>query len=118
MFGYHTIGCGRSPNPNVRGSPNTAGTFGLPPTKYPAGWFNETTVDGMRAEYLSGKWNRTDDLLLASLELKNDFFWQSHTLSNQARDNLGEVDCQSEDGGKRPGGVLLGVSIAAAATVA
>lgn len=78
--------------------------MGLPPTKEPADWFNQATIDNMTAEYESGTWNRTDDLLVASLEQKNDFFWQSHTLSHQARDNLGEVDCQSEDGGKRPRG--------------
>lgn len=52
----------------------------------------------MRAEF--DDWKANDDLLEASLDTKNDFFWHSHTLSHQARDNLGEVDCESEDGGK------------------
>lgn len=47
-------------------------------------------------------WKKEDDLLAATLEMKDDFFWQSHTLSHQARDNLGEVDCESEDGGTIP----------------
>lgn len=62
-------------------------------------WFSQETIDGMEAEF--DDWKKKDDLLAATLDMKNDFFWQSHTLSHQARDNLGEVDCESEDGGKK-----------------
>ena len=72
--------------------------MGLPPTKSPVDWFSQDTIDGMAAEF--DDWVAKDDLLEATLEMKEDFFWQSHTLSHQARDNLGEVDCESEDGGE------------------
>lgn len=52
----------------------------------------------MAAEF--NDWKVKDLLLSASLDMKDDFFWQSHTLSHQARDNLGQLDCESEDGGK------------------
>lgn len=55
-------------------------------------------MEGLTAEFDS--WKEKDDLLQASLDMKDDFFWHSHTLSHQARDNLGQVDCESEDGGK------------------
>lgn len=80
--------------------------MGLPPTKDPANWYNQATVDGMQAEFDSGNWTAKDDLLAATLELQDEFFWQSHTLSHQARDNLGKLDCESEDGGKRKNGGL------------
>lgn len=53
----------------------------------------------MTAEFNSGAWD-TDDLLVKSLELKDKFYWQSHTLSHLSRDNLGQSDCDTEDGGK------------------
>lgn len=76
----------------------TSGTVGLAPTKTPEDWFNTVTMEGLTAEFDS--WKENDDLLQASLDMKDEFFWHSHTLSHQARDNLGQVDCESEDGGK------------------
>lgn len=67
----------------------------------PEGWWSQATLDGMRAEFDSGKWKEKDDLLEASLEMVDDFHWQSHTMSHLARDDLGVTDCNAEDGGKR-----------------
>ncbi|CAB1107791.1 unnamed protein product [Ectocarpus sp. CCAP 1310/34] len=86
---------------------NGDGTVGLAPTKTPEDWFNTVTMEGLTAEFDS--WKEKDDLLQASLDMKDDFFWHSHTLSHQARDNLGQVDCESEDGGNAQIAVITGL---------
>lgn len=65
----------------------------------PANWWSQSNLDGMKAEFDGDLW-ASDDLLAASLEMKDDYHWQSHTMSHLARDNLGEDDCVMEDGGK------------------
>ena len=57
------------------------------------------TLTGMEAEFAEGKWNESDPLLKASLDMIDDFHWQSHTMSHLSRDDLGETDCTMEDGG-------------------
>lgn len=71
--------------------------MGLPPI-VDTTWLSRA-VPGMTAEFEAGEW-ASDDLLEAAISLKDDFFWQSHTFSHLARDDLGESDCQAEDGGK------------------
>lgn len=65
----------------------------------PEGWWSQATLDGMRTEFDCGDWD-SDDLLMASLDMVHDFHWQSHTMSHLARDDLGETDCNMEDGGE------------------
>lgn len=74
------------------------GSVGLDPI-IEATWWSQTTVDGMAAEFAAGAWS-SDELLASCIALKNDFYWQSHTLSHLARDNLGTSDCDTEDGGE------------------
>lgn len=52
----------------------------------------------MKEDYAAGKF-AADDLLARSLADMDAFFWQSHTLTHLARDNLGKNDCDSEDTG-------------------
>lgn len=59
----------------------------------------ETAVPGMTAEFNSGAW-ASDTLLSWVLDNLDKFWWQSHTLSHLARDNLGQSDCSIEDGGE------------------
>lgn len=54
----------------------------------------------MTAEFDSGAW-ASDALLSWVLDNLDTFWWQSHTLSHLARDNLGQSDCTIEDGGER-----------------
>lgn len=63
----------------------------------PVNWL-ATAVAGMTAEFNAGSW-ASDDLLVWVLANLSSFWWQSHTLSHLARDNLGESDCAAEDGG-------------------
>lgn len=58
-----------------------------------------SAVPGMTIEYARGDWN-SDELLLWCINNREAFWWQSHTLTHLARDNLGESDCAIEDGGK------------------
>ena len=53
----------------------------------------------MTSEYNNGDWD-SDDLLKWVVNNKEVFWWQSHTLTHLARDNLGKSDCAIEDGGK------------------
>eukprot|EP00904_Undaria_pinnatifida_P003100 jgi/Undpi1/12791/HiC_scaffold_7.g02458.m1 len=59
-------------------------------------------------EYASGDWD-SDDLLEWCVNNKDAFWWQSHTLTHLARDNLGESDCSIEDGGNAQIAVLTGL---------
>ncbi|CAM9922367.1 unnamed protein product, partial [Scytosiphon promiscuus] len=95
----------------IKGEPptdNGDGTFGLPSMISPANWWSQSRFDGMKAEFEDGLW-ATDDLLNASLALKDDFHWQSHTMSHLARDNLGEEDCVMEDGANAWIAVITGL---------
>lgn len=56
-------------------------------------------MPGMKAEFDSGEW-ASDDLLSWVLDNMESFWWQSHTLAHLARDNLGQSDCDIEDGGE------------------
>lgn len=62
-------------------------------------WWSAATIAGLELEFETGLW-ASDDLLEAAMELKADFYWQSHTLAHLARDDLSESDCNTEDGGK------------------
>lgn len=64
----------------------------------PTDWLT-SAVPGMTSEFNSGDWN-SDDLLGWCVNNKQAFWWQSHTLTHLARDNLGESDCTIEDGGE------------------
>lgn len=64
----------------------------------PEGWL-ATAVPGMTAEFNSGAW-AADGLLGWVLSNLGTFWWQSHTLSHLARDDLGASDCAIEDGGE------------------
>lgn len=64
----------------------------------PTDWL-ASAVPGMTSEYASGDWD-SDDLLGWCVSNKEAFWWQSHTLTHLARDNLGVSDCTIEDGGK------------------
>lgn len=70
------------------------------------GWLASATP-GMTAEFDSGAW-AVDGLLGWVLDNLGTFWWQSHTLSHLARDDLGESDCANEDGGDE--GVMYVVS--------
>lgn len=59
-------------------------------------------VTGMQTEFAAGGWS-SDDLLAATLADLDAFYWQSHTLTHLARDNLGVADCDTEDGGEKRG---------------
>lgn len=86
--------------PQLRLLPDTA-------LKHPAGitpqlltgWLGPG-VTGMQAEFAAGGWV-SDDLLAATVADLGAFYWQSHTLTHLARDNLGAADCDIEDGGER-----------------
>lgn len=56
-------------------------------------------VDGMAQDVAAGKF-LGDDLLARVQADLNAFYWQSHTLTHLARDNLGANDCDIEDGGE------------------
>lgn len=73
------------------------GGTGVTP-QLPEGWL-ATAVPGMTAEFNSGAWG-ADGLLGWVLDNLGTFWWQSHTLSHLARDDLGESDCAIEDGGE------------------
>lgn len=68
-------------------------------------WLSQETLDAMAdefgSEYDSVNWRTKDPLLAKTIDLKEHFFWQSHTLSHLARDNLGLSDCYTEDTGKK-----------------
>lgn len=53
----------------------------------------------MTAEFNAGSW-ASDGLLAWVLSNLGTFWWQSHTLTHLARDDLGQNDCDNEDGGK------------------
>lgn len=53
----------------------------------------------MNQEYTAGLWG-ADNLLRYVIRVLRYGFWQSHTLSHLARDNLGQYDCDAEDGGE------------------
>lgn len=68
-------------------------------TILPENWLTVAATDtGMQAEFPA--WRAKDGLLNASLSLFDKFYWQSHTLSHLARDNLGVTDCKIEDYGE------------------
>lgn len=73
----------------------------------PEGWLS-TAVPGMKAEMAAGNWS-SDDLLEWVLSNKGDFWWQSHTMSHLSRDNLGQSDCEIEDGGSAQFAVITGL---------
>lgn len=53
----------------------------------------------MQADYDAGLFS-SDDLLARVQAGLSNFYWQSHTLTHLARDNLGVNDCDIEDGGE------------------
>ena len=53
----------------------------------------------MAADIDAGLFNGDDLLARVQLDL-GAFYWQSHTLTHLARDNLGTNDCDIEDGGE------------------
>lgn len=62
--------------------------------------FNPVTgVNGMAEDEVNGAFN-SDDLLARVQADLGAFYWQSHTLTHLARDNLGANDCDIEDGGE------------------
>lgn len=67
-------------------------------------WLSQGTIDAMTEEFSSSdstkNWKANDLLLAETITLKEEFFWQSHTLSHLARDDLGLSDCYTEDTGK------------------
>lgn len=72
---------------------------------HPRSWLSQGTIDAMAEEFSSSdsnvNWKANDLLLAESITLQEDFFWQSHTLSHLARDNLGLSDCYTEDTGEK-----------------
>lgn len=58
-------------------------------------------VAGMEQDIIDGKF-AGDDLLARVQADLNAFYWQSHTLTHLARDNIGANDCAIEDGGGFP----------------
>lgn len=65
----------------------------------PVDWLTTAAVDtGMKEEFPT--WRAKDALLDASLSVLDKFYWQSHSLSHLARDNLGVIDCKIEDYGE------------------
>lgn len=64
-------------------------------------------VPGMAEDEAAGKF-AGDDLLAQVRSDFDAFYWQSHTLTHLARDNLGANDCDIEDGGgfRRFGGFV------------
>lgn len=76
-------------------------------------WLSQATIDGMGQEFVGNgnvdsstnqqrsAWKTADLLLEKTIALKDQFFWQSHTLSHLARDDLGVSDCYTEDTGKQ-----------------
>lgn len=53
----------------------------------------------MKEDYEAGLF-ASDDLLARAQADLDAFYWQSHTMTHLARDNLGKNDCDIEDGGK------------------
>eukprot|EP00903_Cladosiphon_okamuranus_P021170 g19446.t1 len=82
------------------------GGDGITP-QLPEGWL-ATAVPGMTVEFETGAW-ASDGLLAWVLSNLGTFWWQSHTLSHLARDDLGESDCSIEDGGNAQIAVLTGM---------
>eukprot|EP00904_Undaria_pinnatifida_P003101 jgi/Undpi1/12792/HiC_scaffold_7.g02459.m1 len=76
-------------------------------SQLPTDWLT-SAVPGMTSEYSNGDW-ASDDLLEWCVNNKDAFWWQSHTLTHLARDNLGESDCSIEDGGNAQIAVLTGL---------
>lgn len=64
--------------------------------QHPETWLS-TAVRETTQEFETGIWN-SDDLLTCVLNNNDTFWWQGHTLSHLARDNLGAFDCAIEDG--------------------
>lgn len=64
----------------------------------PQNWYTTGTIEALQKAYDTGAFDQ-DDLLHEAQDLKDEFFWQSHTFSHLARDNLAEYDCSMEDGG-------------------
>lgn len=58
-------------------------------------------VEEFNSSSSSVNWKFNDPLLAETITLREDFFWQSHTLSHLARDDLGLSDCYTEDTGKK-----------------
>lgn len=90
LFYLHPL---KHPSPQQQ----TSETVGIEP-QLPTDWLT-SAVPGMTSEFNSGDWN-SDDLLGWCVNNKQAFWWQSHTLTHLARDNLGESDCTIEDGGE------------------
>lgn len=61
--------------------------------------FNPATGVGGMAEDVTAGLFAGDDLLARVQADLGAFYWQSHTLTHLARDNLGVNDCDIEDGG-------------------
>ncbi|CAM9431410.1 unnamed protein product [Scytosiphon promiscuus] len=76
-------------------------------SQLPEGWLASATP-GMTAEFDGGAWS-ADGLLGWVISNLGTFWWQSHTLSHLARDDLGESDCSIEDGGNAQIAVLTGM---------
>ncbi len=53
----------------------------------------------MTEDYEAGLF-ASDDLLARAQADLDAFYWQSHTMTHLARDNLGKNDCDIEDGGE------------------
>lgn len=70
---------------------------GLQPLIYDESYLS-IAVPGMQAEWDSGLF-ATDDLLTTVLANPDSFYHGSHTFNHVSRDELQEVDCNSEDGG-------------------
>lgn len=75
------------------------GTVGFTRSVLDPAWWSQSTVDSMKQEYTAGLWGVDKLLGFITIVLKYGF-WQSHTLSHLMRDNLGQYDCDAEDGGK------------------
>ncbi|CAM9875608.1 unnamed protein product, partial [Sphacelaria rigidula] len=74
----------------------------------PVNWL-ANSVPGMAQEFPT--WRAKDDLLDATISqaILDKFHWQSHTYSHLARDNLGQSDCDIEDGGNAQIAVITGM---------
>lgn len=67
-------------------------------------------VDGIAADIDAGLF-AADDLLVYVQNNLDAFYWQSHSFSHLARDDLGVNDCLAEDAGKENFGLRKGRSL-------
>ncbi|CAM9973823.1 unnamed protein product, partial [Pylaiella littoralis] len=85
---------------------------GIPQVSY-IDWLSTTfnpadQQPGMATDVAAGLF-AADDLLAHAQANLDAFYWQSHTLSHLARDDLGLNDCLSEDAGNVQMAILLGL---------